>query len=231
MSNDIVKTESQALMGVIERVASDPNSDIAKLEKMLDMQERVLDRNAAQSFTADMAVMQGEMPRVFKLAKGHNITYARLEDINDTVRPVLQKFGFAITFNIEQPDIKGVRVTAILSHREGHTQTSSLLLPCDTSGSKNAVQAVGSTVSYGKRYTMCALLNISTGDDTNGFKLGDVQGEKPLPQKQPISDDRLKKAINKIIGGEYSQDRLLNDFDLTDDQLTHLAQVMGGSAQ
>ena len=45
-----MKTESQALMGVIERVASDPNTDIAKLEKMLDMQERVLDRNAAQSF-------------------------------------------------------------------------------------------------------------------------------------------------------------------------------------
>lgn len=222
MTNDVVKTESQALMSVIERVASDPNSDIAKLEKMLDMQERVLDRNAAQSFTADMAVMQGEMPRVYKLAQGHNITYARLEDINDTVRPVLQKFGFAITFNIEQPDLKSVRVTAILSHREGHTQTSSLLLPCDTSGSKNAVQAVGSTVSYGKRYTMCALLNISTGDDTNGYKLGDVQGEKTFPPKQTISDERLSKAIEKIASGEYTVERLQGTFELTGAQLDHL---------
>ena len=79
-------------------------------------------------FTADMALMQGEMPRVFKLASGHNTTYARLEDINDAVRPVLQKFGFAVTFNIEQPDLKSVRVTAILSHREGHTQTSSVAI-------------------------------------------------------------------------------------------------------
>lgn len=218
MSNEMVKTESQALMGVIERVASDPNSDIAKLEKMLDMQERVLDRNAAQSFTADMAMMQGEMPRVFKLAQGHNTAYARLEDINDAVRPVLQRFGFAVTFNIDQPDPKMVKVTAILSHREGHKQESALTLPCDTSGSKNAVQAVGSTVSYGKRYTMCALLNISTGDDTNGFKLGDVQGEKPLPQKQTISDGRLATAIEKIKAGEYSTERLYSDFALNDDQ-------------
>lgn len=221
MSNELAKTEVGALMSVIERVASSPEADITKLEKMLDMQERVLDRNAAQSFAADMAMMQGEMPRVFKLANGHNTTYARLEDINDAVRPVLQRFGFAVTFNIEQPDVKCVKVTAILSHREGHTQSSSLLLPCDTSGNKNAVQSVGSTVSYGKRYTMCALLNISTGDDTNGFKLGDVQGEKPQAierQKQAISDSRLASAIEKIKTGEYTVERLYSDFVLTDEQ-------------
>ena len=64
------------------------------------------------------------------------------------------------------------------------------------------MQAVGSTVSYGKRYTMCALLNISTGaTTTNGFKLGDVQGGPPIePEKQTISNDRLSKAVdqNKI---------------------------------
>jgi hypothetical protein len=38
-------------------------------------------------------------------------------------------------------------------------------MPSDTSGSKNAVQAIGSTVTYGKLYTFCALLNIATGED------------------------------------------------------------------
>lgn len=197
MSNEIANTDqSAALMSVIERVASDPGSDIAKLEKMLDMQERVLNRNAAQSFTADMAMMQGEMPRVFKLASGHNTTYARLEDINDTVRPVLQKFGFAVTFKTDQPSPKDVTITATLSHREGHKESSSLTLPCDTSGSKNAVQAVGSTISYGKRYAMCALLNISTGDDTNGYKLGDVPGEKNVWAADFMSAEQVKSIIS-----------------------------------
>lgn len=41
-----------------------------------------------------------------------------------------------------------------------------LRLPPDLSGDKNSIQAVGSSVSYGKRYTACALLNItSRGED------------------------------------------------------------------
>ncbi|WP_409524602.1 ERF family protein [Pseudomonas sp.] len=44
-----------------------------------------------------------------------------------------------------------------------------MLLPLDTSGSKNAVQAVGSSTSYGKRYVMSALLNLTTrGEDDDG---------------------------------------------------------------
>jgi hypothetical protein len=192
--NEIVKNEAMTLMAVIERVAMSESSDITKLEKMLDMQERILNRNAAQSFSSDMAVMQGEMPRVFKLASGHNTTYARLEDINDAIRPTLQKFGFAVTFTIDQPD-KHVRITAILSHRDGHTQTSSLTLPLDTSGSKNSVQAIGSTVSYGKRYTLCALLNISTGDDTNGYDLGSNKAKELNVLSDFITPDQVDELV------------------------------------
>ncbi|WP_185835578.1 ERF family protein [Pseudomonas aeruginosa] len=40
----------------------------------------------------------------------------------------------------------------------------------DTSGNKNAVQAVASSVSYGKRYTAGALLNFTThGEDDDAF--------------------------------------------------------------
>ena len=37
--------------------------------------------------------------------------------------------------------------------------------PFDTSGGKNNIQAAGSAISYGKRYTMSALLNITTHDE------------------------------------------------------------------
>ena len=61
MSNVIAKanvhpiSETQAIMSVIERVAMSPDADINKLEKMLDMQERVLDRNARMDFDAALA--------------------------------------------------------------------------------------------------------------------------------------------------------------------------------
>ena len=163
-----VSAETQAIMQMIERVVLNPDADMDKLDKMLDMQERILNRNAKQSYTADLAAMQAELPLVGKLGEGHNkAKYARLEDINEAIRPTLQKYGFAVTFRTKQAE-KTLTVTAILSHRMGHSEETDLILPLDTSGSKNAVQAVGSTISYGKRYALCLLLNISTGDDTDG---------------------------------------------------------------
>tara|TARA_R110002051_G_C8663467_1_gene489347 strand:+ start:376 stop:1221 length:846 start_codon:yes stop_codon:yes gene_type:complete len=189
-------TVQNQFMNVIERVATDPAADMGKLEKMLDMQERVIERESQQAFAADMSAMQSEMPRVFKMAQGHNITYARLEDINDSIRPVLQKYGFCVTFKTEQTDLKSVSITAICSHKLGSKQDTTLILPLDTSGSKNAVQAVGSTVSYGKRYAMCALLNISTGDDTNGFNLG--KSAEEVSGKSPVSQDDIKRLFEYL---------------------------------
>lgn len=163
-----VSHETSAVLNMIERVCMSPDADMDKLEKMLDMQERILNRNAKQSFSADLAAMQAELPMVAKHGEGHNkAKYAKLEDINEAIRPTLQKHGFAVTFRIKQSDNR-LLVVAILSHKAGHSEETELVLPLDTSGSKNAVQAVGSTVSYGKRYAVCALLNISTGDDTDG---------------------------------------------------------------
>lgn len=210
-----ITQESTALLSVIERVAMSPEADITKLEKMLDMQERVLDRNAKQAFTADLAAMQISLPRVIEHGKGHNdAKFAKLEDINDAIRPVLQQFGFAITFRVRH-NPPGIHVITVLSHRQGHSEETEIVLPADNSGGKNAVQAVGSTISYGKRYGLCALLNISTGDDNDG-----AYAPKPEQKirKDKITDARLTAAIGKIRAGEYSKEVLLQRFELTEAQ-------------
>lgn len=163
----VTESQTSAVLSMIERVATNPDADIEKLEKMLDMQERILDRNAEQAFNAAMAKMQGDLPRVARTAKGQSSRYAPLEDINNRVMPVLQANGFAVTFSVKQLE-KEIRVVTKLIHRDGHSESTEISLPHDTSGNKNNVQAVGSSISYGKRYGICAILNISTGDDTDG---------------------------------------------------------------
>lgn len=223
--SEIVKkdqsSDSTALMSMIERVCLSPDADIAKLEKMLDMQERVLDRNARQAFTADLASMQIELPRIAENGKGHNSAkYALLEDINDAVRPVLNKFGFAVTFSIDQTD-RNVTVVARLSHKMGFSEETRLSLPLDTSGNKNPVQAAGSTISYGKRYAICALLNISTGEDCDGGL--PVQNQQRAIAKSLITGERLTAAIAKINAGEFTLERLYSGFSLTPEQLDRVS--------
>nr|WP_299379727.1 ERF family protein [uncultured Halomonas sp.] len=167
--------DSTAIIQVIERAALNPEVDIDKMERLLQMQERVLDRQALMAYSAAMAAMQTELPSIAERGKGNNGHYATLEDIVDTVRPILQRHGFAVSFRIVTQE-RGIEVTGVLMHRDGHREETSMLLPADVSGNKNAVQAFGSSTSYGKRYVLCALLNITTRDqDDNGHAAAPVK--------------------------------------------------------
>lgn len=219
-----IQNEGAAVLQVIERLVLTPDVSIEKIEKMLDLQERILNRNAHQAFTADLAAMQIELPLIAKNGKGHNSAkYALLEDINQAIRPALQKYGFAVTFRIAQRE-KEVSITAVLSHKLGHSDETVITLPLDLSGSKNATQAVGSTVSYGKRYAIGALLNISTGDDNDAATpIVQIQPEKA---PDPITDERLTGAIAKIKTGEFTLARLYKNFTLTDAQEARLTKEL-----
>jgi len=170
--------ESAAIIQVIERAAMNPDVDIDKMERLLQMQERIMERNAKAAYAADLARMQPDLPIITERGgikdRSGNIqsTYALWEDINEAIKPVLAKHGFALSFRTGQEEGR-ITVTGVLSHREGHSEETTMHLPIDTSGSKNSVQAVGSSISYGKRYTAGALLNItSRGEDDDGKAAG-----------------------------------------------------------
>lgn len=161
-------SDTTAIIQVIERAAMNPDVDIDKMERLLQMQERVMERQAGMDYNAAMAAMQTEMPSIAERGKTNNGHYATLEDIVDTVRPVMQKHGFAVSFRVKTME-RGIEITGVLMHKGGHREETTMLLPADTSGNKNAVQAFGSSTSYGKRYVLCALLNITTrGEDDDG---------------------------------------------------------------
>ena len=168
-SNLPVENQATAMMQIISRAAADPACDLDKMERLLSMKERIDKEENSRQFNADMDSMQIEMPSVAERGTGHNIKYATFEDINDVAKPIMSKYGFAVSFKVVETD-RGVRVTGLLLHRSGHREETEMTFPSDTSGSKNAVQALGSSISYAKRYIMSAMLNITTrGEDDNGF--------------------------------------------------------------
>jgi hypothetical protein len=166
------RDESAAVLSMIARAASDPSIDIDKMERLMQMQERAIQRQAQTAFDEAMAAMQPELPSVGERGDAAGrYKFALWEDIQQQIKPVLQKHGFALTFRTDTND--KVSVTGILSHRAGHREETSIVLPTDPSGNKNAVQAVASSVQYGKRYTAGALLNLTShGEDDDAFAAG-----------------------------------------------------------
>ena len=164
-----VQQESATILSVIARAASDPQTDIDKMERLLQMHERMQDKQAAAEFAADLAEMQDKLPSIGERGNAAGrYTYALWEDINAAIKPILREHGFSLTFRTDFAD--GITVTGVLLHKSGHREETSIKLPADGSGNKNAVQAVASSVSYGKRYTAGALLNLTShGEDDDAF--------------------------------------------------------------
>lgn len=157
-------TPADPMVSMIERIAMDPNADLAKLERMLELKEKHEATQAKAAFASAFAEASAEFPTIPLNGKGHNgKPYATLKDITAGTRPVLSRHGLTLSFSIEVGD--QVIVTAELMHKDGHSKSTSIALPRDNSGSKNAVQAVGSTQTYGQRYTAQAILGLSLGDD------------------------------------------------------------------
>ena len=170
---DLAAVEQGPMYSMIERAARDPAVDIDKLERLMLMQERAIAREAKAAFDAAMSALQPELPAIGERGKALvngqvRYTFALWEDINTAIKPVLMKHGFALTFRTDFTN--GITVTGVLSHSAGHREETSITLPSDKSGSKNDVQAVASTVSYGKRYTAGALLNLTShGEDDDAY--------------------------------------------------------------
>jgi hypothetical protein len=205
-------SETAAVLSMIERVARDPSVDIDRLERLLTLQRDTLAQQAKMAFARDFAAMQSSMPTINEYgeikhkdrdnprAEAQLIgTYAYWEDINEAILPVLAQFGFSLNFRVQR-DADQVVVTGILSHKEGHTEETALPLPHDHSGKKNAVQAIGSAISYGKRYTATLLLNLTTRNDET-----DDDGETAVNNKsssQARADGDWDKIVAEFEGAE-----------------------------
>lgn len=178
---------SADLIQMIERLAANPDVDVAKLEKLIAMKERVESRDAEAAFNESFLAMQLDIPEINEKGqikdKFGNVQsrYALNEDIQKVLKPILKRHGFTLSFRTEWPAPTLVKVVGILTHQDGHTRTSEFQSAADTSGSKNGIQALGSAVSYGHRYTTIDLLNLtSRGRDDDGQGT-DLAGKPDAP--------------------------------------------------
>lgn len=211
-----VATVPQAtnLLSVIAQAVADPRCDVAKMEKLLDMHQRIVDEQRKTAFMAAMARVAVKLPEIGKHGTSHHGKYARLEDIDKAIRPIISEEGLSLSFD-SQPIEGKVRVTCKLSHADGHSETKQIDLPLDNSGSKNGAQSVISTVSYGRRALTKMFFNlVEAGEDT------DANTDEPITEEQArdirtlLKDTHSNEAkfLELIAGAPRIEDISARDF-------------------
>ena len=223
---DLVQVQEQtSALSVIQQMVTSGNFDVSVARELLEMQKDFMRHQAVINYNNDFALMSKEIPVIAKSKKAHTTSYAPLEDIVKVVQPILSKYGFSVSFTTNQDGLDAVTVNCSLQHKDGHSTSTSLMLPTKAvNNSMNAMQAIGAAISYGKRYTICGILNIATAqdDDNNGFAVN----AKIESAKRPVSDKQLVTAIEQINNKERDLTEFLNRYDLSLQQLMLLGKEL-----
>lgn len=224
--NAVAARPADSLLAVVARAAQDASIDVAKMRELIDLKREIEADEARKAYAAALATVQNEMPRITKagaiLNKERQVQsrFARLEDIDAGLRPLLADNGFALTFNTEAT-VKDTIVKGTLTHRLGHSETKQISLPLDTSGSKNGIQGMGSTFAYGRRYITKMFFNVieeNEDDDGNGGSQMIGTEEVSLLAKKikelagkPENEPRVTERFLKFMGVEQLSDILVKN--------------------
>lgn len=179
---DAPARQEPTLLDIIRDVACNPKADVGKLERLLAIQQQQQAREAETAFNRAMKDAQSEMAPIVRdtqnVATGS--MYAKLETIDQQIRPIYNRYGFCLTFNSPVTDSTGVTISCSVLHEGGHSkpyQISGALDDVGMKGSRNKtpIQALISSTTYLRRCLECLIFNIVLiGQDKDGNKAGAV---------------------------------------------------------
>lgn len=135
--------------------------------------------------------------------------YATLDNVINTVKPVLSKYGLSY---IQSPstseDGLHISVTTLLMHESGEwIESDPIVLPAYKLGKDSVkiydAQAAGISVTYGRRYSISSILGISSedDDDANGIihETSSRGNAAPPNAKTPLASDKQLNLVNKLL--------------------------------
>jgi len=151
---------------VLLQQAIDRGLTTTDLERLAALQERWEERRSAAAFGEALARFQALCPVIKKTRRAEvgkfGYTYASYDDIHFAIRSLLAECGLSVSFDT-MTENNAVKVTCHVRHGT-YVQSTTFSVPMPQLSTNNT-QAFGAALSYGKRYALCAALNIVVSDE------------------------------------------------------------------
>jgi len=217
---------------VLAMLVQKEGADIEVLKAMVALKKELDADDARKKFYKAFAKVQKEIKPVLETKRNTQTdsNYAPLENMNAMLMPLAAKNGFSMTFNQGESTKEGyLRILGTLAHDAGHSRDYFVDLPLDDKGIKGTVNktpthATGSTFSYGQKYLVKLMFNISTiGEDDDGNAAGGKVADDTITEEQAKELDTLVgkdsglletvlKAYNEQYPVEFLADLKSKDF-------------------
>jgi len=179
---------------------------VQTLERVLAMRDKLKAEYAREQFNKAMANFQADCPiikknkQVFDKEGKLRYAFASIDSIISQTKKLIANNGLSYRFK-NTVDDKTMIVDCIVTHTDGHSESSPFTVNLGTEQYMTDVQKSGARSTFAKRYAFCDAFGIMTGDDDTDAK-EDVEAEsKPLMAdripiiKQMIKDAGLKEGV------------------------------------
>lgn len=222
MTTEIEKAEkTEVVMGnspaEMIRMAVSGGADLEKLSKLLDIQERWEANEAKKAYVAAMSAFKANAPKVSKDKenKQYKSMYTTLGNLVNTVNPELSKHGLSASWDIFQNGI--IKVSCKMTHKLGHSETAEASAPADTSGAKNPIQQIKSTITYLKSVTLESICGLASSDsnyddDANSAYAEYISDEEAITVSEYLTALKIDKVkFMKYMGAKTVETILKKD--------------------
>ena len=206
----VAKTPEYTTPGALLQIAIQKDFDIERLSKLMELQERWEKNEARKAYFAAMTAFKKNPPQIIKdmhveyqSSKGKtSYRHASLGNVVGTITQALSDHDLSANWKTETNG--KVRVTCTVSHVLGYSESTTIEAGPDISGGKNAIQAIGSTITYLQCYTLLAICGLATNEFEDDGRSSDAMP----PNLQKLASELGKnKAELKRVGA----DAFLND--------------------
>jgi hypothetical protein len=192
-------------------------ASIEAIKEVRALQKEIEADAARKEFNAALAAAKAEFPVI---TKNRHVSYESQdkksrteyshEDLGEIARavdPILGRHGLSYRFETTSEINQPIVVTCILGHRDGHSVTNTLMAGRDDSGKKNALQQMGSTITYLQRYTLKAALGLASSADDDGKTGGEDEANV-------LTDEQIERLQHLIHETETRIDEFLVAFGI-----------------
>jgi len=210
LPNPIRQVPAEITPMVMMQMAIAEGSDVATMERLWALNEKVEAANAKKAYDFAMAKFKADPPEIYKdktvsyeTDKGQ-VTYdhASLGSSNEQIALKLAPHGLSHKWEIEQPQGDQVYVKCVISHEQGHSESVQMNSSRDASGGKNNIQSLASTVAYLERYTLLAATGMAALDM-------DDDGQTAAPPIECITEAQANKIYSMIDEGKLDKELFL----------------------
>lgn len=206
-------------------------TDLAQLEKLIEMVTRWEARKARQEYFAAFSKFQSIAPDLvknkqvsFPHKQGDGKTEYKFQELGDIAKHIRGPLAdCGLGYKWEQIESGNqITVTCIITHSSGHEERGQPLSGlADATGSKNTIQQKASTISYLRRYTLTGMLGLSSSDGDNdgagGAKTEPGYDHFDEVKLRPLDPAQFDGVSKKVMNGEWTMAQVKERFTLIPD--------------